>query len=380
MKLFHNLPPLHKLTPSGLERLKAQMYRRGRLAYVGDRGSPEAVHYLYEGYAGANVGDEIIYDTTSGLLSPAHCVFVGRFRTPFETLGAMLGVRRVEAAVLGGGTVRPSHMMDDPRFKRRRLPLFTFGLGGVGFCNEDQQHVQANDADFWKRFLDSVEVRLFGVRGPASFARFRPLVPEAVVTGDTAIAAYNCIEDRKHEFIGVNFGYHFAEYNSDTIAKYKRIVSNLLGLGLPVVLIPMHGSDLTLMTKLLGEFSSSQLNALSWLKFVPSPQQFRGMLGRMAFGVGERLHFAVPLIASGIPCAMLGYSAKHRDFADAVGADLYCVGPRSWQEDDVVSVVTGIVARQCVLEAEIRQRVAQSRETLLKMFGAVRDEMLNLGR
>ena len=42
-------------------------------------------------------------------------------------------------------------------------------------------------------------------------------------------------------------------------------------------------------------------------------------------GVGERLHFSIPLFASGIPSLMLAYSDKHHDFAESINGEEFIV-------------------------------------------------------
>lgn len=308
-----------------VRRWRSQVYRRGRTAYTGDRVPTGAVTYLYEGYSGANLGDEIIHETTAGLLAPAHPIFVGRFRPPIEALRCWFQWDKPRAVVFGGGTWRPDNIWKDPRFGHSQLPLFAFGLGDMAFTDGASLQPLEMRLESWKRFLDRVDPQSFGVRGPRSLAFFSQLLPDVTIIGDTALAAYDVIGCRKRGFIGINIGNHMRESSEDALVRYANIVSALGSLGLPIVLIPLHEQDRCTIKNMLLLPKRTWPRHLSQLEYVPSTTQWRSLLGTMAMGVGERLHFSIPLFASGIPSLMLAYSDKHDDFAESINAEEFIV-------------------------------------------------------
>jgi hypothetical protein len=306
-------------------RWRSQTYLRGRTAYVGDRRPDGCVSYLYEGYAGANLGDELVYETTVGFLAPAHPIFVGRFRPPIEALRCWCHWDKPKAIVFGGGTCGPDNIWKDPRFGGHQLPLFAFGVGNMEFT--DGAILQPPEArlELWQRFFDKVDPRSFGVRGPRSLAFFSRILPDVTITGDTALAAYDFISRRKGSFIGVNIGNHRRASSEAALVRYANIVGALGSLELPIVLIPLHEQDRATINNMLLLPNRTWPRHLSHLDYVPSTTQWRSLLGTMAMGVGERLHFSIPLFASGIPALMLAYSDKHHDFAESINGEEFII-------------------------------------------------------
>ena len=356
-----------------LRRWRSQAYLRGRTSYIGDRSPEGAISYLYVGYSGANLGDELIYETTAGLLSPAHPMFVGRFRPPMEELRCWLKWGEPKAIVFGGGTCGPKQICKDPRFGRRKLPLFSFGIGDVEFTDGGIVQPRGDRLESWKQFFDKVNPRSFGVRGPRSLAFFSQVLPDATITGDTALAAYDFIGGRKPGFIGVNFGNHTRASSESALVKYANIVGALGSLGLPIVLIPLHEQDRATINNMLLLPKRTWPRHLSHLDYVPSTTQLRSLFGTMAMGVGERLHFSIPLFASGIPSLMLAYSDKHHDFAESINGEEFIV---NLTEDAAAQVSEK--ARQIALNGfEINPSIAGSitilKQRLLASYDSCRE-------
>ncbi len=355
-----------------ITRLNVQTYMRGRNPYIGDRVPLGVPTYLYEGYAGANVGDEIVYETVRGLLSPSHPVFCGRFRPPLETIKCWAGKSRPSAVVFGGGTVRPLHVLRDPRFRQYRLPFFSFGLGDrVAGSGEMQTYALERD-EKWRCFLDQVDVKMFGVRGPRSLMRFRKVWPDAVMTGDTALAAFDVIENRTCEFIGINIGRHFVDLSARQLNMYADVIEALGSLGMPLVLIPLHATDLSCIRAVLSLPKRSWPKKMTVFDYVPSPLQFRSMISHMAMGVGERLHFSIPLFASGVPSVMLAYADKHHDFAESINAEDHVVTLDAGGADVVTAIGKNDQSRSFALKDRTVSAISDLKQALLKHFETAR--------
>lgn len=341
---------------------------RGRRAYTGDRCVSNSIAYLYEGYPNANFGDEIIQSTVEDMLSPAHCVFTGRFIPPKEWLLFVLRRRKVSAVVLGGGTISPNIVSRDLRLGKAVLPLFAFGLGYN--APDEFETRSASDAhyDLWKRFVDRVDIRIFGVRGPRSFEKFSKFVPQATITGDTALAAFDVLAARDKECIAVNFGQHRLQLTPQKLKSYANVIVELSRLGLPVLFIPLHCADYECLQAILKVPGFRTPKKFTVIADIPSEMQFRSLLRRIAFGVGERLHFSIPLIASGIPSIMLQYADKHHDFAESVNAEEYIVSEKGEFCAAVLSKASAVLAENAIVSDRIIEAVKLHKRSLSQCF------------
>jgi hypothetical protein len=341
---------------------------RGRRSYTGDRCIPNSVHYLYGGYPGANFGDELIQSTVEGLLSPAHCVFTGRFVPPVERFLFLLKKRKVSAIVLGGGTISPNVVSRDCRLGKAVLPLFAFGLGHNALAEFDTRNAAEAHYDSWKRFVDRCDIRIFGVRGPRSLEKFSEFVPQATITGDTALAAFDVLGTRDKKCIAVNFGQHRLQLTPEKLKSYASLIVELGRLGLPLLFIPLHSADCDCLRAVLKVPGIRWPKSLTCLQNIPSEMQLRGLLPRIAFGVGERLHFSIPLIASGIPSIILAYADKHHDFAESVHAEEYVVSGDSEVCGEVLSKANAVLSHNAIVNDKIIQAIETHKRVLLDYF------------
>lgn len=345
---------------------------RGRRPYTGDRGLSTAVHYLYGGYPGANLGDEMIHSTVEGLLSPAHCAFTARFVPPLEWLSFWVGKRKLVSIVLGGGTISPRVVLQDPRLGASTLPLFAFGLGYNTPSEFATRSAAETHYNLWRRFVERCDVQLFGTRGPRSLQKFSEFVPHAKMTGDTALAAFDVLGAREKEFIALNFGQHRPNVTPQKAKAYARLIVELSRHGLPLVFIPLHSADVECLQTVLKVPGFQRPKYFTWLENIPSEIQLRSLLSRIAFGVGERLHFSIPLIASGIPSIMLAYADKHYDFAESVNAQDYIIPSSSDFCADVLAKANAMLTEGANISARVIEAVTSRRRVLFECFDDLR--------
>jgi len=352
-----------------MDRWWRQTYMRGRRPYTGDRFAANSITYLYEGYPNANFGDEIIQRTVEDMLSPAHCAFTGRFIPPAEWLLFALRRRKVSAVVLGGGTISPNIVSRDRRLGKAVLPLFAFGLGYNAPGEFESRSAADAHYDLWKRFVDRVDIRMFGVRGPRSLEKFSEFVPKAAITGDTALAAFDVLAAREMECIAINFGQHRLQLTPQRLKSYARVIVELSGHGLPVLFIPLHSADCECLQAILKVPGFRAPKYFTYLTDIPSEMQFRNLMRKIVFGVGERLHFSIPLIASGIPSIILEYADKHHDFAESVNAERYVVSGNSEFCGEVIAKANAVLSESAIVSNEIIQSVSLHKRVLSRCFG-----------
>jgi polysaccharide pyruvyl transferase WcaK-like protein len=108
---------------------------------------------------------------------------------------------------------------------------------------------------------------------------------------------------------------------------------------------------------------------------IPSSERLRIMLKDCVFGVGERLHFGIALISSGIPCVMLGYQEKHWDYAEAIGAERYVVPLSRETSSTVQQIQEEFADSQFELPASTKQQSESLREKQLILTQGIADAL-----
>lgn len=350
---------------------------RGRRPYTGDRIYPNANAYLYEGYPGENFGDELIFETVSDFLMPAQPRFVGRFAPPFQRAIDFLDGRRISTAVVGGGSVSPELLLRHILASRKKFTLHTFGIGKIGTHAHSREAVEKNTAETWEKILSSTNSQFMNCRGPLSKNWFESVGIPARVTADTAFAAFDFLKDKKNDLIAVNFGRHVFGFEEEQINFYGRVVDILLAHNMQILIIPFHHIDLKLTHALMEKNGASWGNSVCALEYIPSALQFRSMLPRFVFGVGERLHFSIPLLASGIPSVILSYAHKHQDVAQSVLCQEYVVEHLKSSEalERIEGLAQTISKSGAALSAPVLAGIESARNTVRSQFESVRREL-----
>jgi polysaccharide pyruvyl transferase WcaK-like protein len=264
----------------------------------------------------------MIHHAVSQMLRPIQDVFLGRFDTIGDFTNLHILRKFPKAIVMGGGTIRPGISLSKLKLlsKKARLPLYTIGTGLVGYRNNISA-THPSIRPLWETLFELCESQLLGVRGPRSQRIMAELGKESTIIGDAALSLFGPIIRSDYRHILVNFGNHDTNFHDSSLFDYyQSILSILQNFGLPIILTPLHHIDITCHNQILKQSPSAIQNNVTVLNYVPSIEQFRGLLHTTAFGVGERLHFGIPLASSGIPIAMLGYLDKHLDFAESISA------------------------------------------------------------
>jgi hypothetical protein len=329
--------------------------------------------YLYDGYPGENFGDELIFETVSGFLMPAQPRFVGRFTPPFQRVSDFLDGRRITTAVVGGGGVSPSLLLEQILTSRSKFDLHTFGIGKKGSLDHSREAVEKKSAETWKKIINATNCEYVSCRGPLSKDWFDSVGIPARVTADTAFAAFDFLMTKQNDLIAVNFGRHHLEFKDSQILLYEKIIDILIRNDTPILIIPFHDTDLNLARALMKKNGGSWGNCVRALDYIPSVMQFRSMLPRFVFGVGERLHFSIPLLASGIPSIILSYSQKHQDVAQSVFCQNYVIENLNSFEalDRIESLSQGIIRSGAILSAPEMDGIESARNIVRKQFEKV---------
>jgi hypothetical protein len=351
-----------------------QVYLRGRYAYSGDRIPSGATAYLYEGYSGANLGDEMIFDTVSGMLMPFRARFVGRWPTPCEMGHDFITKRKSATLVLGGGTIAPSLL--STYLRNSNVLSYALGIGCVGYVN-DSTALDIPWRNMWEVMFQKSDVRFLGVRGPYSANVLQALGQKPIMMGDTALSCFNFLEhDQLKGSIALNFGHHDPDVSSEKLKFYCGLLEVVGKYNRPIVLVPFHEQDIKVIKLVMDNIKDTKVcrAGVKMITFVPSLQQLRSLLPTFSYVLGERLHCGIAALASGIPAILLSYRAKHLDFAASVGAESMVFNCDSRELKSISEAVALIEGSQCKLQLSIKHEINKLRNLQRDVFNGIIDD------
>lgn len=311
--------------PGALDSARAHL---DRLAYLGPLRQRRALAYVgWLGYG--NAGDEALFDAFR--LSLAHRPLAHVSHERLLRLGAAgrLLRGRVDAALLGGGT-----LIGHETFRKHMEWLLAAAPGSRGFAVgtgvldpefPDRPPGEAErELERWRPLLARLE--RVSVRGPRSLELLQRLGVEARMVGDPALLLRPPVAVAAPEtpILGLNVGFARNTWGGDP----ARLLDSLAAVaarwradGGRVELFPMWASDLPLVSAAADRIEQP-VSIVSDFGDVPA------LLARMArchVFVGMKLHSVVLAAAAGVPGVMIEYHPKCRDFQASIGRERYSV-------------------------------------------------------
>jgi hypothetical protein len=335
----------------------------------------------YIGWLGhRNLGDEVLFQTISSLLSRARIFPYAP--TPFEIrlLRRIAPNKKFRAVCLGGGTLIGGEgylrIVEDAL--SRDIPLFSFGTGVLdpNFWEESGRLLTE-----WTKALS--QFREVSVRGFLSEALLKEARFENVtVVGDPvlALAGDNLIETAEDMVLGVNVG--FALPNEcwgggggsliNDIAQNLKLLSSM---GWRFRLFGVAPKDEYLLHRVAKTIDPALVKSL---RLYADPYAFMSDAAKCSVFVGMKLHATILAYAAFTPIIMLEYDPKCKDFmftVDRMGFNVRTDRIRSGEIADLV-----IRCRRCRADLR-RDQLARSMEfkRKLKSFANLIQYKIKLG-
>lgn len=274
----------------------------------------------YIGWLGyRNLGDEVLYQTISELLSPA--LLFHYVPTPLETrlLRFLKPTKKFRAICLGGGT-----LIGDLNYLNvirdslsHNIPVFSFGTGVRDPSFWEDNFGFNLHLDDWAKALSGFEA--ISVRGYLSARILKQLgVKNVTVIGDPLIAlAKETLSDSAEDLVlGVNIGHPINGYSWSMHKSYyvDEVVKNLRLLaakGWRFRLFSVVPDDISMHDHLKERIGSKNVQVS---KFYNSPREFMADAESCCVFLGSKLHSTLLAYAALTPVIMLEYQPKCKDF------------------------------------------------------------------
>ncbi len=314
----------------------------------------------YIGWIGhANLGDEVCLAAIQDLLGRKRRVALRPTHDPTSSV-----------VVLGGGTLLygADFLKAAERAVRRGARLYVFG-SGVDLQLPIEQWGERKLR--WSRLLRAA--RFVGVRGPRSLEAVRQLgIPMARVIGDPGLAIdvpTPANGQRQTDLVLLNAGSDAPPPGGvrRLLDECGRLVKGLFAAGYRVEYVAFRSNDVERARPLVERYRLPVIPAHG-----PSVLE---AVSRSRFLVGTRLHAAVLAAACGVPPVLLGYHAKHRDFAASIDWENGLHSAETFAASDVLASVQRLEEGCAAAVEHLRHATSCYRELQLATAELIQEDV-----
>ena len=328
------------------------------------------IRAYYIGWLGyGNLGDEIIYASTSDLFSD-DVIFCTLPKAGM--MAQAMGIRRpMKGVVLGGGTLihyasylqRAGQGLDV--FPDAKLIVFGTGVGDVDMW---ERFGAKRDINGWRQLLERAV--FLGVRGPLSkmFLENWGVSNKIEIIGDPAMwCARSRITPRAQaKRIGLNLGSSNGNIhgrNEQAVLNFgAQLIRYLVQDGWDVTLFPVIQDDLDYLRQAVAMARVGSLRVND--RFLDVTATMSALEAQDVF-IGEKLHSVVLASCVYTPAIMLEYRTKCRDFMASIGREKYTYRTDELDIDSIVGSISELYENTEEHQAHLYSQV-QHCKTLLK--------------
>lgn len=97
-------------------------------------------------------------------------------------------------------------------------------------------------------------------------------------------------------------------------------------------------------------------------------RELKGIIGRMDFFIGSRMHSCIAALSQGIPCVGIAYSRKFQGVFETVGMGDWVVDGREVADDEAIAHVMDLYHKRDEVSSELKRRAEQARKELQETF------------
>lgn len=281
----------------------------------------------YYGFLGdENFGDEWVYESAINLFDECCLLPIQNHSTLSVFLIKKVFNNRIKGIIIGGGTLIGIRFYFENYFRKlfsKKIPIYFHGTG---------VHAVKLNSSMWNLFLD--EDYYGGLRGKISSKNaFNFSEKKHRYIGDAAFSMFENMDysgDSKK--IIINIGTHKDYIGSTKVREeLKKFVTYLKENNYSIYFLPMHVNDIFYARKLK--------EGIPEIKILNIPKSYDEAIMNFkdaTFALGERLHFSVLALLSGVPMRSINYHQKHMDMLGSIDCDNLGIKPENFTFESVL--------------------------------------------